>query len=162
MNPLNQVGRWSGTCGFRMMPTDEFASAPSSAGSDAEADGFGWSLRYQWTHPQDGVQTGALLVGPADPDGVVAAAWIDSWHQKPHLGVLSGRAVEGGVHAAMEYDGWGWTIDIMGDGDDLRMVMSNVIPDGIDGAVPGPYVVMDARWQRTDGGPSSYRTTGAD
>ncbi len=68
--------------------TDEFASAPSSAGSDAEADGFGWSL--------DGVQTGALLVGSADPDGVITAAWIDSWHQKPHLGVLSGRAVEGG------------------------------------------------------------------
>jgi hypothetical protein len=31
------------------------------------------------------------------------------------------------------------------------MVMNNVIPEGIDGAQPGPYVVMDAQWQRVDG-----------
>ncbi|CAL8971689.1 hypothetical protein TESS_TESS_00286 [Tessaracoccus sp. O5.2] len=28
------------------------------------------------------------------------------------------------------------------------MVMNNVIPDGVEGADPGPYVVMDAHWTR--------------
>lgn len=37
MYPLGtHVGCWAGTCAFRMMPTDEFASAPSSATSDAQ------------------------------------------------------------------------------------------------------------------------------
>ena len=149
MHPLaNHVGRWEGVCAFRMMPTDEFATAPSAATSSAEADAFGWSLRYQWTHPTDGVQAGTLLVGSPDDDGAINAAWIDAWHQKPHLGSLTGSIVDGGVHLEMEYSGWGWTISLTGDGDELRMVMNNVIPDGVEGADPGPYVVMDARWTR--------------
>ena len=149
MNPLDlPVGRWDGTCAFRMMPTDEFVSATSFARSDAEADGFGWSLHYRWTHPEDGPQSGTLLVGSPDQGGVITAAWMDAWHQKPHLGVLTGSVIDRRVRVEMEYDGWGWTIEILGDEDELRVLMSNVIPDGIVGARPGPYVVMDARWQR--------------
>lgn len=132
-----------------MMPNDEFASAPSAARSDAEADGIGWSLHYVWTHPDDGVQSGTLLVGSPDQEGVLTAAWIDSWHQKPHLGVLTGAVTDDTVRVAMEYDGWGWTIEIRGSEAELRMLMSNVIPEGIEGARPGPYAVMDARWKRT-------------
>ena len=149
MNPLGtHVGHWDGTCAFRLMPTDAFASAPSTAMSDAEADGFGWSLRYVWTHPDDGVQSATLLIGSPDADGVVTATWIDAWHQKPHLGVLTGSVVDGGIRVEMEYSGWGWTIEVSAQGDDLRMVMNNVIPDGVEGAQPGPYMVMDAQWQR--------------
>ena len=152
MNPLaTNVGRWVGTCAFRLMPTDGFASAPSSATTDTEADGSGWSLRYVWTHPDDGVQSGTLLLGSSDQDGVVTAAWIDAWHQKPHLGVLTGSVVEGGVRLEMDYGGWGWTIEVVGDGEQLRMVMNNVIPEGIEGAEPGPYVVMDAQWDHVRG-----------
>ena len=140
MNPLAPlVGRWAGSCAFRLMPTDEFASAPSFATADAEAGGEGWSLRYVWTHPDDGVQPATLLVGSPGADGVVTAAWIDAWHQKPHLGVLTGSVVDGGVRVAMEYSGWGWTIDVFVDGGDLRMVMNNVIPEGIEGAAPVSY-----------------------
>lgn len=148
------LGRWAGTCAFRMMPTDEFASGPSSATSDAEADGFGWSLRYLWTHPEDGAQAGSLLVGSPDAGGVVTAAWVDSWHQKPHLGVLTGSVVDGGVRVEMEYGGWGWTIEVLTEDAELRMAMSNVIPEGIEGARPGPYLVMDARWTPVGGTPA--------
>lgn len=148
MHPLGTfVGRWVGACAFRLMPTDEFASAPSFATSDDEADGFGWSLRYVWTHPADGVQSAMLLLGSPDQEGVVTAAWIDAWHQKPQLGVLSGSVVDGGVRVEMLYSGWGWTIEVFADGAELRMVMNNVIPEGIEGAQPGPYPVMDARWE---------------
>lgn len=149
MNPLaNHVGQWEGACAFRMMPTDEFATAPSTATASSEADGFGWSLRYEWTHPTDGAQAATLLVGSPDDVGAVNGAWIDAWHHKPHLGILTGSIVDGVVHLEMEYSGWGWTISLSGDGDELRMVMNNVIPDGIEGAEPGPYVVMDAHWTR--------------
>ena len=77
-----------------MMPTDEFVSATSFARSDAEADGFGWSLHYRWTHP----------------DHALAATL------PPHMA------------RTLRIDG--------------------PVPDGIEGARPGPYVVMDARWQR--------------
>ena len=77
----------------------------------------------------------------------MTAAWIDAWHQKPQLGVLSGSVVDGGVRVEMLYSGWGWTIEVFADGAELRMVMNNVIPEGIDGAQPGPYPVMDARWE---------------
>lgn len=148
MNPLgNHVGRWEGTCAFRLMPTDEFSSAPSFATSNAEADGYGWSLRYVWSHPDDGVQSATLLLGSPDQNGAVTAAWIDAWHQKPQLGVLTGSVIDGGVRVAMDYDGWGWTIEVFADGDELRMVMNNVIPEGVEGAQPGPYVVMDAHWK---------------
>ena len=83
----------------------------------------------------ESLRAGMLLVGSPDEDGVVTAAWIDGWHQKPHLGVLTGTVVEGGVHVAMEYSGWGWTIEVVGDGDGLRLVMCNVVPAGVDGAV---------------------------
>jgi len=149
MHPLaKHVGRWEGACAFRMMPTDDFATAPSTATASSVADGFGWSLRYRWTHPTDGAQAGTLLVGSPDDDGAVNAAWIDAWHQKPHLGLLTGSIVDGVAHLEMEYSGWGWTISLPADGDGLRMVMYNVIPDGVEGADPGPYVVMDARWTR--------------
>lgn len=149
MNPLgDRVGRWQGVCAFRLMPDDAFSSAPSFATSDAEGGGFGWSLRYVWTHPDDGVQSGTILLGSPDEDGVVAAAWIDAWHQKPYLGVLTGSVVDGGVSVGMEYSGWGWTVEVVAAGDGLRMVMNNVIPVGVEGAQPGPYVVMDAAWER--------------
>lgn len=149
MNLLAHLdGDWAGNCGFRMLPTDDLASAASSAGSDAEANGFGWSLHYQWTHPDDGVQSGTLLVASDEAGDAVNAAWIDSWHQKP-LGVLTGKVIDGGVRVEMDYaGGWGWVIEVAGHDDQLRMRMSNVVPDGVEGAEPGPYVVMDAQWER--------------
>lgn len=149
MNPLEQVvGSWAGRSTFRLMPTDAFASGESSATSTSEADGWGWLLRYAWVHPDDGAQSGVLLLGSPDADGSVSAAWLDSWHQKPGFGLATGPASGGGVDLEMEYDGWGWTIALRPDGDRLEMLMHNVVPDGIEGASPGPYLVMEASWNR--------------
>ncbi len=148
MNPFDdRAGSWVGTCGFRLMPTDELALEASTAEASGEADGWGWLLRYTWTHPDDGVQSGVLLVGSPDDDGAISAGWVDSWHQKPRLRELVGVADEGGVHLEMEYDGWGWTIDVRRSGDDLTMTMHNVVPSGF-GDFEGAYLVMDAEWRR--------------
>lgn len=149
MNPfLDQVGSWSGTNRFRLMPDDEFASGDSTAVSQAEAGGWGWSLRYTWIHPEDGAQSGLLLVASPSDDGSITAAWIDSWHQKPYLQAFSGAVVDGQVQVTAEYaPGWEWRIEAGPDAesDDLRMVMSNVVPAD-QGESAGAYVVMDATW----------------
>lgn len=148
MNPWKaDVGAWVGTCGFRLMPDDELVVAESTATSSAEADGWGWQLRYTWTHPQDGVQSGVLLVGSADDDGVVSAGWLDSWHRKPRLREVVGRVVDGALTLEMDYDGWGWVIGLRSDADGLAMTMHNVVPEGF-GDFAGAYLVMDAAWRR--------------
>ncbi len=139
-------GDRQGTCAFRLMPTDELAPFASQASTATEAHGWCWTLRYTWTHAEDGEQSGTLLVGSPDEAGVIKAAWIDSWHQKPSLGLLEGRAVAGRVALTMDYDGWGWVIEVGNDGAALLMRMLNVAPEGVEG-FSGPYVVMDARWQ---------------
>lgn len=167
------VGTWAGTCGFRLMPTYDLATGPSRAASAVEADGHGWSLRYTWVHPTDGEQSGTLLLGSRMEGGAITAGWVDSWHQKPELRLLTGAVSSGDTTAdepaepaadddpgearvalAMEYEGWGWTIEITPDGADLRMSMHNVIPvgvegmEGMEGVTAGPYLVMDAVWSR--------------
>lgn len=151
MNTLQHTsGGWAGSNGFRLMPDDELSVAPSEASVASEAQGWGVTLRYTWVHPEEGPQEGTMLISSPDDDGQVVAAWIDSYHQKPALGLPRGTASDAGVHLAMEYSGWGWTIDLTHEGDALRMVMNNVIPEGVDGAEPGPYVVMDAEWTRVN------------
>lgn len=149
MHPLSPLaGTWTGTCAFRLMPTDDLVPAPSAADVTFEADGWGALLRYTWTHAEEGPQHGIMLISSPDDEGRITCGWIDSFHQKPALGIPTGELRDGGVHLEMEYMGWGWTIDIRPDGDTARMVMNNVIPEGFDGHEPGPYVVMDAVWQR--------------
>lgn len=155
MNPFRDlVGSWAGACAFRLMPEDELSSADSAATSAVEAAGWGWSLRYTWVHPEDGEQSGLLLVASPDDDGAITAAWLDSWHQKPSLQSFSGTVDDGMVDLAAEYaPGWTWRISVgpghgpqAGAGRELRMVMHNVVPAGR-GDFAGAYVVMDASWR---------------
>lgn len=145
------TGTWQGDCGFRLMPTDLLDRRPSRAQAAVEADGHGWSLRYTWEHPVDGEQAGTILLGTPDEEGTIAAGWVDSWHQKPELRLLTGQVVQEVVTLHMEYSGWGWTIALHPEGESLRMEMCNVIPEGVRGAERVPYVVMDARWTRPGG-----------
>lgn len=135
--------RLTGTCAFRLMPTDDLAAAPSTLSVDAAAGGA-QLLTYTWLHPEDGEQAGSLLLGTPSADGGVTAAWTDTWHQRD-LTLLTGETR--GPVATVGYDyapGWRWEIDL-----DLAaavaMVMRNVVPEGEEGPT-GPYDVMRARW----------------
>lgn len=149
---VDYTGARQGTCGFRLMPNDELAYAPSACVASTEASGHGWVIRYTWVHPDDGEQSGILLIGSRDDDGKINAAWLDSWHQKPAVALLTGSASGSDMSLTMEYDGWTWLIDVTVDVEDLRMRMHNVVPDsavggeGTEGMQAGPYLVMDARW----------------
>lgn len=147
------AGTWSGTNGFRLMPTDNFHEAPAGAQLTTAADGHYLLLTYTWAHPADGPQDGVLLVGSPDsgPQGVTAA-WGDSWHQKPVILTLTGTLADGGLELTADYGGgWQWVISLDGAHDDTLVVtMQNVIPDehATEEMPPGPYVVMVAELRR--------------
>ncbi|WP_434812234.1 hypothetical protein [Microbacterium sp. bgisy189] len=140
----------SGENGFRLMPTDDLATLPASGRVDAVAGGHGIVLTYAWQHPVDGSQTGALLVGSPDEDGVITASWLDSWHQQPSPMTLVGTPLaDGGCALAATYAGdWGWQIDVTVDGG-VRLVMRNVVPASAIGpdtpGEAGAYDVMVMR-----------------
>lgn len=163
---------WSGTCGFRMFPTDGFASGPSAARLTPVAGGAALALDYTWVHPEQGERAGHLVIGRPDDAGRVTASLTDDFHQAPEIRVLEGVAEAGsageaapistdpisthpisgeGVAVSMEYSGWGWTVAVRLQNGALAMVMQNVVPEGVEGAEPGPYDVMRAAWTRTGG-----------
>ncbi len=144
-------GDWTGTCGFRMMPEDDLVTAASNAGVRLAGDAL--TLDYTWSHPDDGAQSGTLVVTGELTDGTTAVAtWTDSWHQSEETAELTGEVSDGRLRLAMSYAGdWGWVIALEPGGhDELALQMHNVIPQGQarPGVEHGPYVVMDARWTR--------------
>jgi hypothetical protein len=149
------AGTWSGTNGFRLMPTDNFDEAPAAAELTTAADGHDLLLTYTWAHPADGPQDGVLLVGsPESGQHGVTAAWGDSWHQKPVILTLTGTLADGGLELTADYGGgWQWVISLDGEHDDaLVMTMQNVIPDehATEEISAGPYVAMVATLRRVD------------
>jgi hypothetical protein len=136
----------SGTADFRMMPTDDAVEGYSTASTAGAAGGRALLLSYTWQHPEDGEQSGTLLLGlPAD-DGAVSAAWVDSWHQADVI-ALAGRATPGGAVVGYEYaPGWSWEVELQVGRAGLGLVMRNVVPEGEDGP-SGPYDVMHAHWR---------------
>jgi hypothetical protein len=141
------AGSWTGTNGFRLMPTDALRTFPATMAVSLAAGRHVADLAYAWTHPDDGPQDGLLVLGASDDEGSVVALWGDSWHQHPAPAICEGSIEDHGViGVGYEYgDGWRWWITV--DARDpavLRLRMENVVPtDQADAAVPvGAYPVM--------------------
>lgn len=135
----------TGTCAFRLMPSDELAPAPSTLVVEAAAGGRATQLTYTWHHPGDGAQTGTVLLGVAGDGGVVTAAWVDSWHQ-PDVVLLTGSGTAASSTVGYDYaPGWRWEVDVAVDTASVEMAMRNVVPEG-QGGPAGPYDVMRATW----------------
>ena len=135
----------TGACAFRLMPTDELADAPSTLAVDEVAAGRATLLTYTWWHPEDGEQTGTLVLGVPGEDAAVTASWVDSWHQ-PDVVLLTGTGH--GASSTVGYDyapGWRWEVDLVVEAATVSMVMRNVVPEG-QGGPAGPYDVMRASW----------------
>ncbi len=141
------VGSWQGTNAFRLMPTDDPYSAPASATVTAEPGGA-VSIRYTWSHPEDGAQEGLLVVAPAE-GGRLVALWLDTWHQPEARTSEAPARPDGG--ALFEYvyaKVWGWQIEVLPEGGRLLLVMRNVVPDQRDGSFSGPYDAMRMTLER--------------
>ena len=141
------TGSFAGSGGFRMMPTDQFDVLPGTATARATANGVGWLLTYTWGHPSDGEHAGTLLVGTPGEGGTVTAGWMDSFHQKPDVRLMTGVPIDRGIRVESDYDGWIWVLEVLTTASGgIRMLMHNTVPAGLEGYDPGPYVVMDATW----------------
>ena len=138
-------GELTGTATFRMLPTDDFAVGPSSVTISPVAEDRALSMAYTWTHPEDGEHAGLLLLGAPGEDGVVAAAWIDAWHQQT-VASLTGTTTDTGALVTYEYaPGWRWEIELEVSQGRPGLVMRNVVPDRDD--EPGvTYDVTRTDW----------------
>lgn len=135
----------AGTCSFRLMPTDDLTPAPSTLVVEPAVSGRATLMTYTWQHPDDGAQTGTLLVGVPGEDGAVTTAWVDSWHQ-PDVVLLTGTGTASSTTVGYNYaPGWRWEVDVTVEASTASLVMRNVVPEGQDGP-SGPYDVMQARW----------------
>jgi hypothetical protein len=147
-------GTWSGTNGFRLMPSDPLGEFPATAAVSTAAGDHLTLVSYTWRHPDDGPQDGLILIAPAGEGDAVAATWGDSWHQKPETMALSGsRAADGSIALEGDYAGdWAWRILLeAGEAGELRIRMDNVIPAGHASAdLPaGPYPAMVLQARRS-------------
>lgn len=143
--------QFTGTCAFRLMPTDELVDGPATASVRPLGDQY--VVDYTWTHPDDGPQAGHLLVGAPEESGQITAAWGDTWHQKPGIMTLTGTRDGDVIKLAASYMGdWGWEIDLTGLDATPSMIMRNVVPESALSMAPpgvevaaGPYDVMVLR-----------------
>ena len=146
------TGSWRGTNGFRLMPTDPLAPGPATAEVSLGAGGHLAQVSYTWTHPDDGEQSGLLVLGPGEEAGSVVALWGDSWHQAQAAARPTGSVEGGVVDLALTYGGdWGWTISVdTTDPAALRLRMENVVPESAvaSGGQAGAYLVMETDLRR--------------
>lgn len=143
--PMLPAGTWQGTNAFRLMPSDEPATAPLTL--VVSAPGALLQIAYVWQHPVYGAAQGSLAVGPAEQDGdALLAVWRDTWHQ-PQAQVLRGAATASGLTLEYFYEAdWTWRLILEqpeAGALDLRMV--NVVPASVTGAEGLAYDAMSAR-----------------
>jgi hypothetical protein len=153
MNSLAEhQGSWTGTNGFRLMPTDQPHVAAATADVSAGAGGNLALIAYTWSHPEAGEQSGLLVIGPGEAPGTAVAFWGDSWHQAPTPKTLLGTADSGVVALGYSYaEGWEWRITVdAADAGSLRLRMDNVVPPSVAAQGDGPlaYWAMDADLRR--------------
>lgn len=135
------TGDRSGSCAFRLMPTDEPADAPSTLNVFRAAAGRASVLSYTWTHPEDGDQAVTLLLGTPDDDGLVTGAWVDSWHQ-PAVALLTGHD---GILGYEYAPGWRWEVQVSAADGVVSMQMHNLVPEQ-ESEPAVRYEVMRATW----------------
>lgn len=131
MTYADLAGTWTGSNGFRLMPSDPLAEAPAAAALTPAAGGNLLVVAYTWRHPDDGPQDGLLVVSPADAPDALTAMWGDSWHQHPAAMVLAGlRQPDAELRFSGEYaGGWGWRILLAApEQGRLQLRMENVVP----------------------------------
>lgn len=103
------------------------------------------TIAYKWTHPDDGVQQGALVIANAGP-GQVKGLWIDTWHQKEAQSLDAVEPNESEVLFEFTYGGdWGWQIAVLMT-EALTITMRNIIPASVaHGGEAIAYEVMETQ-----------------
>lgn len=148
MNALEKLigcaGNWRGANTLQ----DPTTGAPEESQATAVVTPLlgGRFVRFDYTWQYQGApQEGSILFGCDTKAHTLTAHWIDSWHMGNKAMACegpvqdSGKLSVRGSYAAPPGPDWGWRIDVT-PGDDLRMEMVNIWPDGReDAAVEASY-----------------------
>ena len=132
------AGRWQGTNRVWLSPNDPVMESQTEAVVSLTALGKFLSLQYTWSVDGE-LQEGLLVLGQESPQGLVKAAWVDSWHMSDVMMVCEGAvSPEGavwvrGTYAAPPGPNWGWRITLESQaGNTFRIVMDNISPEGVE------------------------------
>lgn len=141
-------GQWEGTYKLWFSSPDPHCESSTSAGIKKGVRGTCVKIAYDWVYedkPQEG-----LLIFSFDPNReLVRMAWFDSFHMANDFLSCEGFAAEGAVNVAGSYNApvgpaWRWrTVIEPGDGDDFRMLMYNIHPNGTE------EIAVEAAYART-------------
>jgi hypothetical protein len=100
-------------------------------------------IDYVWEHDGE-PQTGTIVL--AVRNGAATAGWIDSWHQNVAVMLLEGSEADTysvqGSYPTSHWGTWGWRIEFEYIEEELRMLMTNVSPEGKE------QWAVDARFKR--------------
>ena len=130
------VGTWSGTNNLHLSwPDGPHTQSESQLNVSLKANKQFVAFEYTWEY-EGKPQEGLLLVGGDKRSDAVQTVWTDSWHSSHTFMVSDGKVNGDGsisVKGFYKVDGhpdWGWRTDIVPAGENLRIVMYNVSPDG--------------------------------
>ena len=128
------AGWWEGTNTLHDPNTGRPETTPSAVTAVAIIGKRFLRFGYTWVY-QGQPQEGLLLLGFDPESNAVSGHWIDTWHMGNKVLACTGPAPIGtvsirGSYAAPPGPDWGWRIELTAEGDQLRMVMTNIYPDG--------------------------------
>ena len=139
------AGEWRGTNVLQDPMNGVADQSPSTATVTPVLGGRFVRVDYTWAY-QGQPHEGSLLVGFQKKADTVTAHWIDSFHNSDRVMACAAPRAEGGPlsvrgsYAAPPGPDWGWRIDLIPQGDALRIVHYNVWPEGKEElAVEGTY-----------------------
>jgi hypothetical protein len=128
-------GRWQGTSTLKDPHSGTDDTSPSTATVTPVLGGRFVRVDYTWSYGNK-PQEGSLLIGYQRKAETATAHWIDSFHNSDKVMACTGRVADGGPlsvrgsYAAPPGPDWGWRIDLLPEGDTLRIVHYNVWPEG--------------------------------
>ena len=129
------AGEWRGTSTLQYPMNSIADESPSTATVTPVIGGRFVRVDYTWAY-QGAPHEGSLLIGYEKKADLATACWLDGFHNSDRVMVCTGGIAElGGVsvrgsYAAPPGPDWGWRIDVVPDGDTLRIIHHNVWPEG--------------------------------
>jgi hypothetical protein len=133
---LELAGRWDGYKRV-LLPGEAPHESESTAFITSIVGRKFMQMAYTWAF--DGTaQEGVLLVGHKQADQAITVVWIDSWHMGDAFLICDGEvdaagAVDvRGTYVVPSSPDWGWRMVITPGDKELRVLMYNITPDGME------------------------------
>lgn len=141
------AGTWQGTSTLQDPTSGMAEESPSTATVTPVLDGRFVRVDYTWSYA-DKPQEGSLLIGYQPKAETATGHWIDSFHNSDKVMACAGTVPEDGPlsvrgsYPAPPGPDWGWRIDVLPEGDMLRIVHYNIWPEGKE------ELAVDSRYTR--------------